>query len=87
MNLDFPWTLNPEEGEIYDVKGALIARVAFRAHPDVLSRFNAVGLLIAAAPTLLNMVKWCVNHEGECLGDSPALLEAAREAIAELETT
>lgn len=42
--------------------------------------------LIAAAPTLLNMVKWCVKNEGECLGDHTALLEAARGAIAELES-
>lgn len=41
--------------------------------------------LIAAAPVLLNMLKWCVNHDGECLADHPELLEVARRAIAELE--
>lgn len=41
--------------------------------------------LVAASPTLLNMVKWCINHSCECLGDHPNLLEAARAAIAELE--
>ena len=43
--------------------------------------------LIAAAPTLLNMVKWCVSHDGECLGDHPALLTVAVAAIAEIEGT
>lgn len=42
--------------------------------------------MLAAGPTLFNMVRWCVNHDGECLADHPELLEAARAAIAELES-
>lgn len=38
-----------------------------------------------AAPTLLNMVKWTVTHEGECLGDHQELLEPARALVAEFE--
>jgi hypothetical protein len=41
----------------------------------------ANGALIAAAPTLLHMIKWCVSHDGESLGDHPELLDAARAAI------
>lgn len=41
--------------------------------------------LIAAAPTLFNMLKWCVNHDGECLADHPELLEVARAVIDGLE--
>lgn len=41
--------------------------------------------LIAAAPMLLNALRWSVNQEGECLGDHPALLHEAKSLLAEIE--
>lgn len=35
----------------------------------------------ARMAALMNMVKWSVKHEGECLGDHPELLELARDFI------
>jgi hypothetical protein len=39
--------------------------------------------LIAAAPDLLELLAWCVHHEGgQCLGDHPNIYQAALAAIA-----
>jgi hypothetical protein len=38
--------------------------------------------LIAAAPELLAALRWCVVHDGECLGDHPTRLEWFRNIIA-----
>lgn len=69
------------EKRICEVAPELLADGTFTITEE--TRTNA--RLIVASPTLLNMIKWCVNHDGECLGDHPELLEAARMAIAELE--
>jgi hypothetical protein len=39
-------------------------------------------VLKAEMVSLMNMLTWHVNHEGECLGDHPELLEAARALLA-----
>lgn len=42
----------------------------------------ADGRLIAAAPELYEALEWCVNHNGECLGDHATKLAEANEALA-----
>lgn len=32
---------------------------------------------------LLTLVRWCVEHPGECLADNPNILVLARKAMAE----
>jgi hypothetical protein len=46
---------------------------------------TALARRMASVNTLLNMVRWCVNNEGECLGDHQVLLDTARNVIAALD--
>ena|ERR1700722_1710591 len=48
---------------------------------------EADARLIATAPELLNALRWSINHEGECLGDYPEILEAAKTLLAKVEGT
>jgi len=41
--------------------------------------------LISAAPELLNALRWSIKHDGECLGDHPEILEAAKVLLAKIE--
>lgn len=41
--------------------------------------------LYAAAPKLLEALKWIVKRDGECLGDHPKQLQIFKERIAEAE--
>jgi hypothetical protein len=36
----------------------------------------------SVAPTAISLLRWCVEHDGECLGDHPAKLAEARAALA-----
>jgi hypothetical protein len=76
-----PWTYN--DGVVSALKSGTGRCVAFVYQPGRAANKvdDANGRAIAELPTLLNMVKWCVNHDGECLGDHPALLETARAVI------
>lgn len=59
--------------------------VEFEDGEIVTTRSEARQKLIHAAGTLKHMVKWCVNHEGECLADHYEILQTAIDAVAELE--
>jgi hypothetical protein len=61
-----------------------IAQLHNKREEDFPSR-EANGNLIAAAPELLNALKWSVNHAEECLGDYPELLDIAIALIAKAE--
>ena len=60
--------------------------VEFEDGEIITTRSEARQKLIRAAGTLKHMVKWCIKHDGECLGDHPEILGTARDAIAELES-
>jgi len=38
-----------------------------------------------SAPELLNALRWSINHQDECLGDYPELLNAAKTLVAKAE--
>lgn len=46
---------------------------------------EANARLMAAAPELLNALRWSINHPDECLGDHPELLEVATALLAKAE--
>jgi hypothetical protein len=48
---------------------------------DEVCSVEANAALIAAAPELLAALKWCVEWDGECLGDNPVELNRAKAAI------
>lgn len=52
-------------------------------HPEPTLLANA--RLMAAAPELLELLKWAVEHSDECLGDHSSRLQAAENIIAKAE--
>jgi hypothetical protein len=48
---------------------------------DEVCSAEANAALIAAAPELLAALKWCVEWDGECLGDNPEELNRAKAVI------
>lgn len=80
----------PTDGE-YDfaiyVAGKVIGEAFGRVdHGEAGKRpAEANARLMAAAPVLLNMVKWSIKHDGECLADHADLLHAALSAVNEVE--
>lgn len=74
-----PWFYKPNTRRVMADAGVPIADIYGRAGVDG----DENGRLIAAAPDLLQALQFCVEYDGgECLGDHPARLDAARAAIA-----
>jgi len=48
--------------------------------PDPLQDFTMQLARLCA--DLAALVEWCVEHDGECLGDHPHILEMAQEILA-----
>lgn len=42
--------------------------------------------LLAAYADAAAILKWVVEHDGECLGDNPMALQRARDALAKIHT-
>lgn len=58
-----------------------IARAYGRSEDEIFSNAR----LISKAPNLLTALRWFVNHEDECPGDRPDILDIAKALIAEIE--
>src|SRR5262249_4324390 len=87
-----PWEF--VDGEIRDADGRVLALLktkgaflpaSYFANNSYLTEreHNRNGLLFAASPSLFEALKWCVDHNGECLGDHPAQLRAYRAFLAQ----
>lgn len=74
----FQQTRAHETGEtILHIGGAnqRALRAAIAAYLAAADRLHSEGT------SVLNELKWCVENDGECLGDHPQRLAAARQAI------
>jgi hypothetical protein len=76
-----PWTFDKDDLGIWINSPAYPQPIAKMGKSTVFPT-EANARLIAAAPDLLEALRFCVQNDGgECLGDHPAKLAQARAAI------
>ena len=75
-----PWRIGALVHEVHAADGSLVAELASRGEKYRETRHNA--RLIAAAPDLLEALRWIASCECEDDGDNDYIYSKAREAIA-----
>jgi hypothetical protein len=62
-----------------------VAAIATQRQAKLLLAIQQVQRLCANHDALLVALRWCVAHDGECLGDHPEVMANVRDAIARAE--